>query len=257
MQILFASAKIMNSRVGVETALASVPVTTVPRFADDARRLVLDLSTMSVGELAAAFHSSEAIARENYLRYHNFFVTEEELPAVLAYHGQAYKYLRAETFGADDHRFAQDHLLITSFLYGLLRPLDMIHPCRLEGKVRLPSAGDGTLFEFWRERLTDMLVDAVKADDGVLLHLATEEMQHLFCWDRVCREVRVVQPLFYQDQGSRLKVVAVHAKSCRGAMGRYAITNRLTSPDALTTFSTLGYRYRETMGDAQHPHFVL
>ena len=81
-----------------------------------------------------------------------------------------------------------------------------------------------------------MLIEAVKADDGILIHLATEEFEHLFDWKRVKEEVKVIQPLFYVDKGDTIKVVSVHAKSCRGAMTRYIIQNRLTQPSDILGF---------------------
>ena len=89
--------------------------------------------------------------------------------------------------------------LLTSFLYGLLRPLDGILPYRMEGNVELPNGEGQNLFGFWKNRLTNILIEAVKADGGTLVHLATEEYQHLFDWQRVRKEIRVIQPLFYQD----------------------------------------------------------
>ena len=144
-----------------------------------------------------------------------FFDEKTKLPAILAYHGQAYKQLKAEALTVDDLTYSQGKLWITSFLYGLLRPLDGILPYRMEGHVELPSGEGMNMFAFWKSRLTDMLIDSVKADDGILIHLATEEYQHLFDWQRVRQEVRIVQPLFYVRKGNDLKIQAVWAKTCR------------------------------------------
>lgn len=251
MQILLASAKIMNG----ETAV-SVPLSTNPLFIDDARRFAGELSQWSVEEIGAAMGCNAQIAAENKLRYARFMEPESTLPAVLAYYGQAYKYLRAQEFSAADFRFAQRHLLITSFIYGLLRPLDSIHPYRLEGKVRLSSTGDRTMFDYWRERLTDVLIGAVQSDDGVLVYLAAEEMKRLFDWRRVEREVTVVQPLFYADDGTRLKAVVVHAKSCRGAMAGMVIRERLRSVRPLRAFELDGYRWQGMDDDGRKMVFV-
>ncbi len=245
MQILLACAKTMNSAA----SCSAVPFVTEPAFAADARRFAAELAQWTPAELAASLHCSTAIAAQNVLRYQAFANPGEQLPAVLAYNGQAYKHLRAQEFAAADHEWAQRHLFITSFLWGLLRPLDQIHPYRLEGHVALDAAGGLSMMEFWRPRLTQMLVDAVRADDGVLVHLATAEMEHLFDWRRVRREVRVVQPLFMQDQGHRLRALAVHAKSCRGAMARDIIARRLTGVEQLAGFAHLGYSLRDTDGD--------
>ena len=191
------------------------------------------------------------------LRYQDFFCEERLLPALLAYYGQAYKCLKAQDYSLDDFCFADQHLWITSFLYGLLRPLDLIHPYRLEGKSRLRSAGGKNIFSYWRPRLTDMLIESVKADDGILVHLATEEFQHLFDWKRLQKEIHIIQPHFMVDQGSRLKAVSVYAKSCRGAMTSYILRNRITSPDCLSDFTYEGFIYQHDYGNETHPHFIL
>lgn len=200
------------------------------------------------------FKCSRQLAIENKLRYESFFDSEERVPAILTYYGQAYKSLQAQTLDAKDFIFAQDHLWITSFLYGLLRPLDMIHPYRMEGKVELDGK---TMFLHWKPLLTDLLIDSVKADDGILVHLATEEMQHLFDWKRVCKEVKVIQPEFLVMKNGKLKIVTVYAKSCRGAMTRFIIKNKLTMPEDLRHFEYEGFEYSTDYGDASHPYFII
>ena len=251
MQILLACAKIMNNDTTV-----SVPSVSSPHFEAEANRFALELGQWSIDELAGALHCSQSLAQGNHLRYGRFLDESEKLPAILAYYGQAFKYLRASEFNDADFLYAHDHLFICSFLYGLLRPLDLIHPYRLEGNVRLQATDGETMFTYWRSRITDVLIDAVKADDGVLVHLATGEMEQLFEWGRVCREGAVVQPLFYADEGHRVKTVSVHGESCRGAMAREILLNRYSSPLALLTFEHNGYRYRENYGDSLHPHFI-
>ncbi len=251
MQIILANAKIMNSKW--ETA---VPITTEPRFKREAEAFARELATHSVEELAAILNCNHKIAAENRLRFQSFTVKDELVPAILAYNGQAYKYLKASGFNAEDFTFAQQHLFILSFLYGMLRPLDLIHPYRLEERSQLLSAHGDRLTDFWKPRLTNALITAAKADDGILLHLATEEYEHLFDWRRVCNEVNVMRPLFMVDKGIELKTVTVHAKSCRGAMARYIIRNRITSAGQLKGFTLNGYKYQSNYGDALHPHFI-
>ena len=184
-----------------------------------------------------------------------FFDEVPKLPAILAYHGQAYKHLRAETLNVDDLNYAQEKLWITSFLYGLLRPLDAILPYRMEGNVELPSGDSQNLYCFWKSRLTDILIDTVKSDDGILVHLATEEYQHLFDWQRVRKEVHIIQPLFYVRKGGNLKMQAVWAKTCRGAMTRFIIENRIDKPDDLNAFYE-GFTYEPNLGEPDYPHFI-
>jgi UPF0246 protein HMPREF0659_A6870 len=113
------------------------------------------------------------------------------------------------------------------------------------------------MFAYWKPHLTDILIETVKADDGILVHLATEEFQHLFDWKRLLKEVHVIQPLFMVDQGSRLKAVSVYAKSCRGAMTSYILRNQLTSPYNLLGFEYDNFLYHKDYGDEAHPHFIL
>jgi len=110
---------------------------------------------------------------------------------------QAYKHLRADTLSDRALEYAQKHLWITCFLYGLLRPMDGIVPYRMEHCVALEATNDKPINQFWKDQLTKVLIRSVQADEGILMHLSTEEYEHLFDWKRVCKEVTVVQPLFY------------------------------------------------------------
>jgi len=252
MQIILASAKIMYDEL---KAMPDVTLST-PRFEKEAEAFARDMAQYDKETLADMLGCSQQIAAQNKLRYMQFFDEKPKLPAILAYHGQAYKHLKAETLSADNLLFAQQHLWITSFLYGLLRPLDGILPYRMEGNVELPSGEGNTMFGFWRSRLTDMLIDSVKADDGILVHLATEEFQHLFDWQRVRQEVRIIQPLFYVRKGNDLKIQAVWAKTCRGAMTRFVIENHLSQPGELNAFDYEGFTYDPNIGETNYPHFI-
>ena len=119
------------------------------------------------------------------------------MPALLAYNGQAYKHLKASTLSQNALDFGQEHLWITCFLYGLLRPMDGIVPYRMEHCVTLEATYNKPINQFWKDKLTDILIESVKKDDGILIHLSTEEYEHLFDWKRVKQEVKVIQPLFY------------------------------------------------------------
>lgn len=225
------------------TAAVQPPLRSVPRFQAEADALARQLMACSVETLQAMLHCNARIAALNKLRYETFFDDAPPLPAVLAYAGQAFKHLRADTFAADDFRFAQEHLWLTSFLYGLLRPLDGVRCYRLEGTAQLPDTGE-RVFDFWRSRLTDCLLDSVRRDDGVLVNLASEEMKLLFDWARVEREAHVVQPEFKVEKPEGLKTVVVYAKMCRGAMARYLLRHRCTRPDDLRDFSYEGFAHR-------------
>lgn len=249
MQILLANAKIMFDKAERK------PLST-PLFQSTANSLAAEMAMMDVEELARQLDCSPKIAAENWKRYQDFAVAEK-LPAILAYNGQAYKHLRAKTLSDEALAFAQEHLWITCFLYGLLRPMDGIVPYRMEHCVTLEATGDKPVNQFWRDKLTDVLIGSVKADDGILIHLSTEEYEHLFDWNRVCREVKVIHPLFYVRQSDgNLKMQAVWAKSCRGAMVRFILNNRLLTPQELTAFSHEGVEYAPQLGEEAFPHFI-
>lgn len=250
MQILLACAKTMHENTELQPL-------SVPLFQTEAEAFARDMMQYPSETLAKMLSCSQQIARQNQLRYQQFFDADKsKLPAILAYHGQAYKHLKAETLSEKDLNYAQQHLWISSFLYGLLRPLDGIRPYRMEGAVELPSGEGQNMFGFWKSRLTDVLIESVKADDGILVHLATEEFQHLFEWKRVCERVRVVQPLFYVRKGQELKMQAVWAKTCRGAMTRFVIENRVQNTEGLKDFEYEGFCYNPHLGEADYPHFV-
>ena len=238
--------------------LKSVPdvCLSTPRFRSEAESFARDMAQYSAETITEMLGCSHQIAAQNKLRFMQFFDEKPKLPAILAYHGQAYKHLKAETLNVDALNYSQGKLWITSFLYGLLRPLDGILPYRMEGHVELLSGVGENMFGFWKSRLTDVLIDAVKSDDGILIHLATEEFQHLFDWQRVRKEVRIIQPLFYVRKGNDLKIQAVWAKTCRGAMTRFIIDNRITNPEDLNAFSYEGFAYEPTLGEPDYPHFV-
>lgn len=239
MQILLANAKIMREAKQLAPVARECAMTR-PRFQTVADRLADEMARHDAQDLARQLDCSMAIARENKVRYACFHKAEK-IPALYAYNGQAYKHLKADTLPKEAVNFAQNRLWITCFLYGLLRPLDAIVPYRMEHTVVLEETGDKPIHTYWKDLLTDVLIESVKADDGLLLHLSTEEYEHLFDWKRVCREVRVVQPLFYVETNGRLKMQAVWAKSCRGAMVRYVLENRIADVYALKGFEYEGF----------------
>ena len=145
MQILLASAKIMNDRSATKgDACQSKKVSvhpditlSTPAFGKEAESFARDMAQYSTETIAEMLGCNLQIATQNQSRFMRFFEEMESLPAILAYHGQAYKHLKAETLKAEDLQFAQQKLWITSFLYGLLRPLDGILPYRMEGHICL------------------------------------------------------------------------------------------------------------------------
>lgn len=245
MLVLLSCAKTMS-----ETSKVKTPLTTIPRFQKEASEIALQMSQFSVEEMERLLRVNAKIAVENYRRYQAFHAEgTPELPAMLAYTGIVFKRLNPKDFSNDDFEYAQQHLRLTSFCYGLLRPLDIIRPYRLEGDVVLPELGNQTMFSYWRSQLTDAFIEDIKNAGGILCNLASDEMKSLFDWKRMEREVRVVTPEFRVWKNGKLATIVVYTKMSRGEMTRFILKNRIENPEDLKQFSWEGFEFDEALSD--------
>ena len=245
MQILLASAKTMRESTPMGGVQASSPL-----FQEEALMIAGDMAKKGTKELAELFKCSESIAATNRSRFEVFGSDEAEvIPAVLAYNGQAYKYLKAWELDTAALDWAQEHLWISSCLYGMLRPLDGINPYRMDGAFSLPCTGGGKVFSFWRNRLTELLIRSTKEDDGVLIYLDTDEFRSLFDWKKVCDEIKVIEPRFRIRKSGKLTSPSVWTKSCRGAMARFIIDGSLSHPGDLSDFIFEGFQPSDAVAE--------
>lgn len=216
-----------------------------PAWTEHSELLVEQLRTLSPADIAGLMDLSDPLALLNFHRYADWrlpFTPENAKQAVLAFDGDVYDGLDAKHLGAEDLDFAQRHLRILSGLYGLLRPLDLIQPYRLEMGTRLANARGKDLYAFWGERLTDAVnAELAGLPRPVLVNLASEEYFKAL----VPRRIRgtVIQPVFEDWKGGRYKIISFYAKRARGLMARYAIEKRLTDPEDLQGFERDGYAY--------------
>ena len=140
-----------------------LPTASSPLFIEEARHIALSMTAYTAGELADMLHVNPQIAARTCLQFRTFHDEGATgLPALSAYTGMVFRHIAPQDFTAEDWAYAQSHLFITSFLYGLLRPADRIRNYRLEGHVRLPEEEDRTLFAYWRARLTDVFISAIR-----------------------------------------------------------------------------------------------
>lgn len=235
-----------------------VPFTTTPVFERNACENAMHLSQYSVEELERLLRINHKLASENYMRYQNFLSEDNTaLPALLSYTGIVFKRINPKDFTLEDLAYAQEHLRITSFLYGLLRPLDCIKNYRLEGDIRLPEHGNQSMFDYWKPMLTEHFIKEIKKEGGVLVNLASGEMKDLFDWKQLCREVQVITPEFMVHKNGKLTTVVVYAKMCRGEMTRYILKNRIESPEALKAFEWEGFAYNEQESTSERMVFTL
>lgn len=245
MLILISPAKTMSA-----TSKVKAPAETLPRFSKEATEIALSMTQFSKEELARILKLSPKLATENYMRFREFH-SEDNVPlqAILAYTGVVFKNLSPKDFSKDDFLFAQDHLRFASFCYGLLRPLDLIKPYRMEFDVKLPELGDGNMYNYWRGRQTQTLIDDVNKADGTLIYLASMDIQPSFEWKKVEQSVRVITPEFKVWKNGKAETIVVYAKMARGQMSRFIIRNRISDPEELKSFSWEGFTYNENRSE--------
>lgn len=253
MQILISCAKTMIAQSSIK-----VPETYQPIYYKEASQLVLQLMQYTVPELEKILRVNTKIAKDNALRYQHFHgEATSPLPALLAYTGIVFRHINPKHFNSEDFHYAQSHLLITSFLYGLLRPLDEIKNYRLEGHAILPEHHGKNIFDYWKPLLTQHLIEQTKADDGILVNLASDEMKGLFDWKTVEKELHIITPEFKVRKGNQLKTIVIYTKMCRGEMTRYILKNRLVHPEDLKTFEWESFSLDESKSTEQHLSFIM
>lgn len=230
---------------------------TLPQFQHEAEQTSVYLMKYSTTELAEMLQINPQLASLNKLRYTHFLEPSPTLPAILAYDGIVYKRLDAASMSVQQLQYADQHLWLTSFLYGLLRPLNGIKNYRLEGCVQLPEYDNQTMFDFWKPRLTQLLIDAVRADDGILLNLASAEMKKMFDWKRIKQSVRIIEPAFKVRKNGKLKTIVVYTKMCRGGLARHVIIHHARTVDALKAFEYEGFVYNEQESKGDELVFTL
>ncbi len=245
MIILIGCAKIMTG-----TCLRSLPFATEPHFQLQANENAVQMASYSPETLVDLLRVNADIARENWMRFQHFFDdTKERIPAAFSYDGMVFKKLAPESFQDDELQFFNSHLFIASFLYGLLRPLDLIRKYRMEGSVILPAHAGKNMFDYWKPLLTEYFIRHITSNGGVLVNLASGEMKDLFDWKRVLSKVQVITPQFYTVKDGKPKTIVIYTKMCRGAMARYILKNRLTSPEDLKEFEYEGFRWDGESGN--------
>jgi len=224
-----------------------------PLFLDQAQLLIEDLRQLSPPQLASLMKISDQLAALNFARYADWaqpFTPGKARQAVLAFNGDVYDGLDASTLSPEDLQFAQRHLRILSGLYGLLRPLDLMQPYRLEMGTRLSNARGRDLYAFWGDRITEAVNAALRETGArVLINLASEEYFKSVKPKQLA--VPVIQPVFEDWSGGRFRVVSFYAKRARGLMARFAIVNRLQDAEGLKDFATDGYAHAAAASDDQ------
>jgi len=231
---------------------------TEPQFLAQSRKLIEVLRDKSPADIAGLMKISSKLADLNYARYGAFsepFTPANAKQALLAFRGDVYTGLDADSFSRADFDFAQKHLRILSGLYGLLRPLDLIQPYRLEMGTRLATDRGRDLYAFWGDRLTATLTSELAGTrQPLLVNLASNE--YFAAIDPKSLGARVVTPAFKDWSRGSYRFISFHAKKARGMMANWIIRNRVTKADALPTFDVAGYRFHAEASNPDAPVFV-
>ncbi|TNE27690.1 MAG: peroxide stress protein YaaA [Alphaproteobacteria bacterium] len=227
---------------------------TEPRFQKQTGELVALAKKLSRADLKRLMNLSDKLAELNYVRYQNFqprFTPDNAKQAAYAFRGDTYVGLDADTLSAGDLEYAQDHLRILSGLYGLLRPLDLMQPYRLEMGTKFANPKGEDLYDFWQDALTKAVNDDVSAQQGkAVINLASNE--YIKAIKPAALGADFITPHFKEIKNGTPKVIGLFAKRARGAMARYIIQNRIETPEGLKDFSDGGYQYQpelSTEGD--------
>lgn len=225
---------------------------TQPDFLDDSAELIDALKKMEPDQIGRLMSISSALATLNsnrYIAWKRPFTRDTAKQALLAFKGDVYVGLDASTFSASELAFAQDHLRILSGLYGLLRPLDLIQPYRLEMGTRFKNQRGNDLYEFWGSKITQALNQEMeKQKIDVLINLASNEYFQAVQTHQL--NARVITPVFKDQKNGVYKIISFFAKKARGMMSRYIIQNKLTKPEDIRYFDSMGYQFSENDSNA-------
>lgn len=215
----------------------------LPEFLESTKQLIDICKKLSSDDLAKLMSISPKLATTNYERFQNWhtdFNLDNARQAILAFKGDVYEGLHVEDFNDADLKFAQSHLRILSGLYGLLRPLDLIQPYRLEMGIRLKNGNNTNLYQFWGEKLTNKLNEEL-SKSPVLINLASNE--YFKAIKPKALNAKIIQPIFLDKSKDDYKVISFYAKKARGLMSRFIIKNSINHSDDIKSFNLEGYQF--------------
>lgn len=231
--------------------------TTQPRLLEHSTALVTRARALSPAQLASLMKVSDKIAHLNVERFAGWqtpFNKSNARPAVFAFMGDVYTGLDVRRFSAGDLQAAQQRLRILSGLYGVLRPLDLMQPYRLEMGIKLDNDRGHDLYQFWGERITEQLCKDLKAaGSDVLINLASNEYFRAVKPNNLPGPV--IEPIFQDEKNGAFKVISFYAKKARGLMAAWILQQSIDTPEALQRFSDAGYRYCAEASSKHKPVF--
>lgn len=229
-----------------------------PEYLDQSQGLIDVLTKMAPQSIAKLMKLSDKLAALNTARYGSWqtpFTLENAKQAVLAFKGDVYTGLEAHTLSEDELAYGQNHLRILSGLYGLLKPMDLMQPYRLEMGTKLDNPKGKDLYEYWGSTITDSLnAELSEFEAPTLINLASNE--YFKAVKPKSLEARIITPVFKDCKNGHYKIISFFAKKARGMMARYIIENKLTNADDIKSFDRAGYYFCEAQS-SQHQWVFL
>ncbi|WP_099074145.1 peroxide stress protein YaaA [Proteus alimentorum] len=218
---------------------------TQPELLKYSQQLIEECRQLSSSDIASLMKISDKLAGLNAARFGEWqpnFTPENARQAILAFKGDVYTGMQAALFSEDDFQFAQQHLRMLSGLYGVLRPLDLMQPYRLEMGIKLKNNKGSDLYQFWGNTITETLNKALEEQgDNVLINLASDEYFKSVNPKKLNAEI--IKPVFLDEKNGKYKVISFYAKKARGLMSRFIIQEKLTNKVQLKEFDLEGYQF--------------
>ena len=220
-------------------------------FLKESEALIKALKKLNPNDISALMKVSSKIAYLNHDRFAQWqlpFPENTTRQALLAFKGEVFNGIDAYAFSQVEMDYAQNHLRMLSGLYGLLRPLDLIMPYRLEMGTKLNIKKHKNLYEFWGHKITDKLQEVLNDQpENILINLASNEYYKSVKYKAL--NTKIITPIFKEAKGDTYKVIAIFAKKARGLMTRYIIKNRIETPEELKLFDAVGYYFNEALSN--------
>ena len=237
---------------------AVTDIASQPRMLDDARLLVERARELSPQELGSLMKISDKLAGLNAARFSEWqqpFTADNAKQAMFAFNGDVYSGLDANTLSSEAYEYAQAHMRILSGLYGVLRPLDLMQPYRLEMGTKLSNPRGKNLYDFWGDKITAQLNADMQQNGGtLLLNLASNE--YFKAVKPAKLDATLVTPVFKDTKNGQLKVISFYAKKARGMMARYVLETKAQTVDDLKHFDAAGYSYNAALSTENAPVFT-
>ncbi|EDO26621.1 predicted protein [Nematostella vectensis] len=242
MKIIISPAKSLDFETPVQTSLF-----TQPQFLEESEKLNKKLKTLSRKKLIELMGISKELAELNYERNQNWklpFTPNNAKQAIFAFTGEVYRGIDVTTLAAEKLPILQDNLRILSGLYGLLKPLDLMQPYRLEMGKKLKVGRKENLYQFWGDKIAEALNDEM-TDDELFINLASTEYFKVV--NQKVLKVPMITPVFKDFKNGQYKTIMTFAKKARGLMVRYIVDNNIKDLDGIKTFNTEGYAFDANM----------